>query len=309
MARTVLTAKPTSTQLVSGLTRVGTRIWSRCWAKAQLGFSPQYQRLPSDCIATVSRPLAQTLIQFVAEPTCTGTELPLVEAIPTDPAQLSPHAHRVPSLLNATEWMAPAAACFQSLPGAAGTGTLIAVGLPKRACTLSPQVQSVPSDLSARLWSVPAEMLTQLVSWPMRRKLVERLVRFPKPRTGQPRKSEPQAHRLPSEARMSPCLSPKLIAGARLPTGNLSPCLDNPSQVNSPMTPRRTTPNAILAPLRMAAADSISQKALVRRAPSMSLCFMVFNVRCPYRGPTSKASFPLAPPCPWHRTRPETASL
>ena len=65
-------------------------------------------------------------------------------------------------------------------------------------------------------------MPTQLVSRPMRRKLVDRFVRFPKPRTGQPRKSDPHDHRLPSEARMSPCLSLTEMAGVTLPTGNHS---------------------------------------------------------------------------------------
>jgi hypothetical protein len=76
--------------------------------------------------------------------------------------------------------------------------------------------------LIAKLTVAPAEMLRQLVSLPMRRKLVDRFVKFPNPRTGQPAKSDPHDHRLPSEARMSPCLSPKLMAGTPWPTGNLS---------------------------------------------------------------------------------------
>jgi zinc/manganese transport system substrate-binding protein len=46
----------------------------------------------------------------------------------------------------------------------------VPTGPVSRGCTLSPQVQIVPSDLIARLWAVPAEMLTQLVSLPMRPK-------------------------------------------------------------------------------------------------------------------------------------------
>src|ERR1035438_9686368 len=64
-------------------------------------------------------------------------------------------------------------------------------------------------------------MLIQLVSWPMRHSRVCG-VTLPKPSTGQPRKSEPQDQRLPSDARTSPCLSAKLMAGVPLPTGNLS---------------------------------------------------------------------------------------
>src|SRR5262245_19196288 len=94
---------------------------------------------------------AQTLTQFVAEPTCTGTELPFVESIPTDPAQLFPQAHNVPSRLMATEWIPPAAACTQSLPGAADVGSEIAVGRVNRLSTLLPHVQSVPSALIPKL--------------------------------------------------------------------------------------------------------------------------------------------------------------
>ena len=62
---------------------------------------------------------------------------------------------------------------------------------------------------------------------------------FPKPRTGQPTQSEPQDQRLPSEARMSPWVSPRLIAGGLCPTGNLSlPWLENPVRdiVTMPVT-------------------------------------------------------------------------
>src|ERR1035437_3375931 len=65
-------------------------------------------------------------------------------------------------------------------------------------------------------------MLIQLVSLPTRRKRVCDGT-FPNPRTGQPAQSEPHAHRLPSDARIRPCLSPRLMAGVPLPTGNLSP--------------------------------------------------------------------------------------
>src|SRR5882672_9496604 len=82
MAKTVASPKPTSTQLVSGETRVGTRIWLVFWEMAGLRFCPQYQRLPSDRSATVSSLPAQTLVQFVATPTCKGTALLLVEPIP-----------------------------------------------------------------------------------------------------------------------------------------------------------------------------------------------------------------------------------
>src|ERR1035437_717279 len=72
-------------------------------------------------------------------------------------------------------------------------------------------------------------MLVQLVSLPMRRKRVCG-VTLPRPRTGQPRKSEPHDQRLPSDARMSPCLSPRLTAGVPLPTGNQSlPLLEEPA--------------------------------------------------------------------------------
>lgn len=47
-------------------------------------------------------------------------------------------------------------------------------------------------------------------------------VTLPRPSTGQPRKSEPQDHRLPSEARMSPWLWPRPMAGVSWPTGNFS---------------------------------------------------------------------------------------
>ena len=66
----------------------------------------------------------------------------------------------------------------------------------------------------------PAEILTQLVSLPTRRKRVVGGT-FPNPSTGQPRKSEPHDQRLPSDARMSPCRSPRLMAGVPLPTGSL----------------------------------------------------------------------------------------
>src|ERR1035437_5410283 len=119
MAKTVHGPKPASTQLVSGEMRVGTRIWPTPWATAGLGFSPQYQRLPSACSATVSSVPAHTLTQLVAEPTCTGTALLLVEPVPNVPAQLFPPAHKVPSFLRATVCIPPATACFQSFPGAA----------------------------------------------------------------------------------------------------------------------------------------------------------------------------------------------
>src|ERR1035437_8939388 len=122
MAKTVHGPKPTSSKLVSAEMRVGTRTWPTPWATAGLGFSPQYQRLPSDCIATVSSVPAHTLIQLVAEPTCNGTPLLLVKPVPSDPAQLLPHAHKVPSFFNATLYTSPATACFQSLPGAARIG-------------------------------------------------------------------------------------------------------------------------------------------------------------------------------------------
>ena len=73
------------------------------WLKAGLRLSPQYQRLPSDCIATVSRVPAQTLTQLVAVPICIGTALPVFDGMPTDPAQLSPQPHNVPSSFKATE--------------------------------------------------------------------------------------------------------------------------------------------------------------------------------------------------------------
>jgi hypothetical protein len=73
----------------------------------------------------------------------------------------------------------------------------------------------------ATLCDVPAEILTQLVSLPTRRKRVVGGT-FPNPSTGHPRKSDPHDHRLPSEARISPCLSPKLNAGVPLPTGNFT---------------------------------------------------------------------------------------
>src|SRR5262245_63856391 len=63
-------------------------------------------------------------------------------------------------------------------------------------------------------------MLTQLEPWPMRRKHVD--WGFPDPKTGQPRKSEPQDQRLPSEARINSCLSPRTMAGVPGPTGSLS---------------------------------------------------------------------------------------
>src|SRR5437899_2594632 len=100
MAKAVASPKPTSTQFVSGETRVGTRIWFVPWALAGSGFCPQYQRLPSDFCATLSSKQAQTLIQFVATPTCTGTKLLLVVPIPKGPAKLLPHAHNVPFVFN-----------------------------------------------------------------------------------------------------------------------------------------------------------------------------------------------------------------
>src|ERR1035437_6635456 len=80
----------------------------------------------------------------------------------------------------------------------------------------------------AMLCDVPAEILIQLVSLPMRRKRVCG-VTLPRPRTGQPAKSEPHDQRLPSDARMSPCVWPILMAGVPFPTGNLSlPWLKEP---------------------------------------------------------------------------------
>src|SRR6266699_6756712 len=84
---------------------------------------PQNQRLPSDCIPIFWIPQAQTFIQFVAEPTCTGTGLSLVEPFPSVPAQLLPQAHRVRSFFKATLWM-PTATCFQSFPGTEWIGVL-----------------------------------------------------------------------------------------------------------------------------------------------------------------------------------------
>src|ERR1035437_6228848 len=157
MAKTVHGPKPTSTQLVSGEMRVGTSTWPTPWATAGSGLPPQYQRLPSDCIATVSSVPAHTLIQLVAEPTCRGTALLLVEPVPSVPDQLLPQAHSVPSCFRATLCMPPATACFQSCPGAAGTGTLAswfclpAVPTPNWPVRFCPQAQSVPSALMARL--------------------------------------------------------------------------------------------------------------------------------------------------------------
>src|ERR1041385_3771991 len=65
-------------------------------------------------------------------------------------------------------------------------------------------------------------MLTQLFSLPIRCNLVVCFTEDPSPKTGQPRKSHPQDQRLPSDARMSPCLSPRLTAGLALPTGNFN---------------------------------------------------------------------------------------
>ena len=92
--------------------------------KAGSGLSPQYHRLPSDCSATLSSVPAHTLIQLVADPTCRGAALLLVVPVPSDPAQLLPHAHNVPSFLMASVCIPPATACFQSCPGAAWTGML-----------------------------------------------------------------------------------------------------------------------------------------------------------------------------------------
>src|ERR1035441_9135127 len=116
MAKTVHGPKPTSTQLVSAEIRVGTRTWPTFISMAGSGLSPQYQRLPSDCIATVSSIPAHTLIQLLEKPTCTGTALLLVEPVPSDPDQLLPQVHNVPSCFNATLCMPPATACFQSCP-------------------------------------------------------------------------------------------------------------------------------------------------------------------------------------------------
>src|ERR1051325_6615049 len=96
MPKTVASPMPTSTQLVSGETRVGTRIWPLVCAMAGSGFCPQYQTLPSDCIATLSSNPAQILVQFAPLPTRTGTALLLVEPIPNGPAQLLPQAANRP---------------------------------------------------------------------------------------------------------------------------------------------------------------------------------------------------------------------
>src|SRR5437773_3352507 len=129
MASTVEFLKHTSTQFVSGDTRVGMRI---LFVSVSEPVSvPQNQRLPSDCCATVCTGPAQTLIQFEPEPTCTATAVLLVEPIPNCPPQLTPQAHNVPSFFNATLYAAPpAAASFQSLPGSERTGVFRFVFVP-----------------------------------------------------------------------------------------------------------------------------------------------------------------------------------
>ena len=72
MANTVHGPKPTATQLVSGEMRIGAKMLEAPMPLvgiAGFGLSPQNQRLPSDCIATVSRMPAQTFTQLVTEPT------------------------------------------------------------------------------------------------------------------------------------------------------------------------------------------------------------------------------------------------
>src|SRR5437899_11942769 len=100
IAKTMKSPRPTSTQFVSGETRVGTAMLAPLWP-AQRYCHPQNQRLPSDCKPTFSILSAHTLIQFVAEPACTGTELFWLEPFPNCPAQLFPQAHNVPSFFRA----------------------------------------------------------------------------------------------------------------------------------------------------------------------------------------------------------------
>src|ERR1041385_7428216 len=87
-------------------------------------------------------------------------------------------------------------------------------------------------------------MLTQLVSRPTRRRR-GCAVTLPRPSTRQARQSEPHDQRLPAEARMTPCVSPRLIAGVPEPTGNFfRPPLDSLSGDKVTTTPATTKTTA-----------------------------------------------------------------
>src|SRR5208337_967176 len=113
---------------------------------------------------TLSTLLAQALTQFVEVPTCTGTALLLLTPMPSAPDQLLPHAHKLPSFLNARPCK-PAAICFQSLPGTERTGVGRVTRVPSPNCQLrfSPQPQIVPSDFSASVCAPSAATSTQLL--------------------------------------------------------------------------------------------------------------------------------------------------
>jgi hypothetical protein len=93
-------------------------------------------------------------------------------------------------------------------------------------------------------------------------RLLERFLSPPKPSRGQPNFSEPQDQRLPSEARMSPYRSPRLIAGAPVPTGNL-----NLPQSEEPLS------RLVIRPVRPTASTMIATPTilLLNRVKAMDL--------------------------------------